>query len=73
MKSFINAKFLVINSSGQILKIIKTVAGVNNTIGLQNLSITIYFIKQFSILKAKTHRIIIKKISIFNLSRLRKS
>ncbi len=61
-----NSEFLVINSSGQILKIIKTEAGVNNTIDLQNLSNTIYFIKQISILKAKTHRIIIKK-SLFSI------
>ncbi|OUD35016.1 hypothetical protein [Flavobacterium sp. FPG59] len=58
----------------QTKELLKTEAGVNNTIDLQNLSITIYFIKKISILEAKTHLIIIlKKISIFNLSRLRKS
>ena len=55
-----NGEYQVINQLGQIVKTFRIKADVINTIDLQNLNDSVYFIKEVSV-KSKSHKLIIKK------------
>ncbi|MGQ7944929.1 T9SS type A sorting domain-containing protein [Flavobacterium sp. WC2509] len=56
-----NGDYLVVNQQGQIVKTFKIEANVINTIDLQNLNDSVYFIKEISNTNNKSSKLIIKK------------
>ncbi|TAF71447.1 MAG: T9SS C-terminal target domain-containing protein, partial [Flavobacterium sp.] len=62
VKTTTNSDFQVINLLGQVLQTFKTEADVIQTIELQNLNDSFYFIKEINNVTSKAHKIIIKKL-----------
>ncbi|WP_348824473.1 T9SS type A sorting domain-containing protein [Flavobacterium aestuarii] len=56
-----SGEYQVINQLGQIVKTFKIKADVINTIDLQNLNDSMYFIKEVNHAKSKSHKLLIKK------------